>query len=84
MNGPGAILSFELVGSATATDVRLSRLKLITSATSLGGVESTVERRAKLSGQEHIPATLVRMSVGIEHVEDLWDDLCQAFDGLTS
>ncbi|MCL4164240.1 UNVERIFIED_CONTAM: hypothetical protein GTU68_028580 [Idotea baltica] len=59
MDGPGAILSFELVGSATATDVRLSRLRLITAATSLGGVESTVERRAKLSGQEHIPQTLV-------------------------
>ena len=84
MDGPGAILSFEMIGSATAADVRLSRLKLITTATSLGGVETTVERRAKLTGQEHIPPTLVRMSVGIEHVDDLWDDLRQAFDGLVS
>ncbi len=84
MAGPGSVLSFEMTGSAIAADVRLSRLKLITPATSLGGVETTVERRAKLAGQEHIPPTLVRMSVGIEHVDDLWADLTQALDGLTS
>lgn len=84
MAGPGAVLSFEMTGSAIAADVRLSRLKLITPATSLGGVETTIERRAKLAGQEHIPPTLVRMSVGIEHVDDLWADLNQALDGLLS
>lgn len=84
MSGPGAVLSFEMTGSAIAADVRIGRLKLITPATSLGGVETTVERRAKLTGQEHIPPTLVRMSVGIEHVDDLWADLDQALNGLVS
>ena len=79
--GPGSILSFELTGSATGADVRLSRLRLITPATSVGGVETTIERRAKLIGQEHLPETLCRLSVGCEHVEDLWADLQQALDG---
>ena len=37
-----------------------------------------MERRAKRPGQEHVPAGLVRLSVGCEHVEDLWDDLVAA------
>ncbi len=82
LDGPGALLSFELVGSATSTDIRLSRLELIHRATSLGAVETCVERRAKLSGQEHLPETLCRLSVGIEHVEDLWHDLEQAINGI--
>lgn len=79
--GPGAMLSFQMRGSDTSTDVRLTRLRLITPATSLGGVESLIERRAKLTGQEHIPPTLCRLSVGCEHVEDLWEDLDQALSG---
>ncbi len=79
--GPGAVLSFEIAGSAIGTDVRLSRLKIITPATSLGGVESTIERRAKLAGQEHLPESLCRLSVGCEHIDDLWEDLSQALDG---
>lgn len=82
MSGPGSMLSFELAGSDTSTDIRLSRLELIATATSLGSVESTIERRAKLAGQEHIPPTLCRLSVGLEHVEDLWADLEQSFDGI--
>jgi cystathionine gamma-synthase len=38
-------------------------------------VESTIERRAGIPGQEHLPPTLLRLSVGIEDVEDLWSDL---------
>ncbi len=79
--GPGAMLSFQLRGSDTSTDIRLGRLRLITPATSLGGVESLIERRARLTGQEHIPPTLCRLSVGCEHVEDLWEDLDQALSG---
>ncbi len=79
--GPGAMISFQMRGSETSTDVRLTRLRLITPATSLGGVESLIERRAKLVGQEHIPPTLCRLSVGCEHVEDLWEDLDQALSG---
>ncbi len=82
LDGPGAILSFETVGNSVSADVRISRLKLIHPATSLGAVESTIERRAKLTGQEHIPETLMRLSVGCEHVEDLWVDLDQAISGL--
>lgn len=82
--GPGAMLSFQVRGSDTSTDIRLGRLRLITPATSLGGVESLIERRAKLVGQEHIPPTLCRLSVGCEHVEDLWADLDQALSGSMS
>ncbi len=82
--GPGAMLSFEMRGSDTSTDVRLTRLRLITPATSLGGIESLIERRAKLVGQEHVPPTLCRLSVGCEHVEDLWEDLDQALSGQMS
>jgi cystathionine gamma-synthase len=41
-------------------------------------VETTAERRSGYPGSEHIPAGLIRMSVGCEHVEDLWSDLCSA------
>jgi cystathionine gamma-synthase len=47
-------------------------------ASSLGAVESTIERRAGIPGQEHLPPTLLRLSVGIEAVEDLWTDLDRA------
>ena len=52
--------------------------RLIQHATSLGAVESTIERRAGVPGQEHLPPTLLRLSVGIEAVEDLWNDLDRA------
>ncbi|NNF08267.1 MAG: PLP-dependent transferase, partial [Candidatus Eisenbacteria bacterium] len=45
---------------------------------SLGGVESTMERRQIIPGQEHLPPGLLRLSVGCEHVEDLWADLDRA------
>lgn len=73
--GPGAVLSFQTTGTAEALDKALSDLQVVAVTTSLGGVESTIERRAQLTGQEHIPPTLVRLSVGCEHVEDLWGDL---------
>lgn len=77
LDGPGAMLSFDLSCSAGETDDRLLRLEVITRATSLGGVETLIERRAKLTGQEHLPPSLCRLSVGVEHVDDLWDDLQQ-------
>ena len=50
-------------------------------ATSLGGVESTLERRRRWKAEPAtIPDGLVRLSVGIEDVEDLWEDLAQALD----
>lgn len=75
MRGFGTIISFDVRGSASEADAVISRLNLIQHATSLGSVESTIERRAALAGQEHLPPSLLRLSVGIEHTEDLWRDL---------
>jgi len=77
MTGFGAVLAFEL-SSAAAADAVCNSVHIVQSATSLGGVESTIERRAKLPGQEHLPPGLLRLSVGCEHIEDLWDDLASA------
>jgi cystathionine gamma-synthase len=79
MSGFGAVVSFQVADAATA-DAVCAGLRVISHATSLGGVESTIERRAKLPGQEHVPAGLVRLSVGCEHLEDLWTDLDTALD----
>ena len=78
LKGFGTIIAFDVRGTARAADAVCSGLKLIQHATSLGGVESTIERRAGIPGQEHLPATLLRLSVGIEAVEDLWADLDRA------
>ena len=67
-------------GDADTADAVCAGVRVIASATSVGGVESTIERRAKLPGQEHVPAGLVRFSVGCEHVEDFWADLAAALD----
>ena len=75
MSGFGAMLSFEVAGGAAEADAVCAALTVINPATSLGGVESTIERRARLAGQEHVPPSLLRFSVGCEHVEDLWADL---------
>jgi len=77
LDGFGSMLSFDLVDAAAA-DRLCSRVQLIEHATSLGGVETTIERRAAISGQEHLPPGLLRLSVGIEAVEDLWADLERA------
>jgi cystathionine gamma-synthase len=75
LNGYGTIISFDVRGDAATADAVCSRLWLVQHATSLGAVESTIERRAGIPGQEHLPATLLRLSVGIENVADLWADL---------
>jgi cystathionine gamma-synthase len=72
--GFGAIVSFELE-DARAADRACRATRVIRHATSLGGVETTMERRAAHPGQEHIPAGLIRMSVGCEDVDDVWADL---------
>ena len=78
LKGFGTIVSFDLRGDVSAADAVCARLQLIQHATSLGAVESTIERRASVPGQEHLPQTLLRLSVGIEAVEDLWTDLNRA------
>lgn len=77
MSGYGAVLSFEL-GDGEAAQAFVGRLRLVVGGTSLGGVESTIDRRNRWPGEEHVPAGLLRLSVGIEDPEDLWHDLDQA------
>jgi cystathionine gamma-synthase len=74
----GGIVSFEVAGGAESAEAVISRLQLLTAATSLGGVETLIERRGRWEGEHNLPPGLVRMSVGIEDVEDLWADLDQA------
>jgi cystathionine gamma-synthase len=75
----GGMLSFELAGGRDAALATAARLKLITNATSLGGVESLIEHRASVEGPYRTsPEGLLRLSVGLEHVDDLIEDLAQA------
>jgi cystathionine gamma-synthase len=78
LKGFGTIISFDVRGDAPAAEAVCAGLRLIQHATSLGAVESTIERRASIPGQEHLPPALLRLSVGIEAVEDLWTDLDRA------
>ncbi|MEQ1874768.1 MAG: aminotransferase class I/II-fold pyridoxal phosphate-dependent enzyme [Ilumatobacteraceae bacterium] len=73
--GFGAMVAFELVGGASAADAACRAVQLIVPATSLGGVETTMERRQKYAGDAHVPPGLIRLSVGIEHIDDIWADL---------
>ena len=82
LKGFGTIISFDVRADAHGADAVCTGLQLIQHATSLGGVESTIERRAGIPGQEHLPATLLRLSVGIEAVEDLWRDLDRTLNAL--
>lgn len=79
MTGWGAMISFETVGTPDRATAICERAEIIHHATSLGGIETTMERRAAVPGQETIPPTLIRMSVGCEDVEDLSNDLAGAF-----
>ena len=84
MSGFGAMLAFETIGDADVAERVCNRVALITHATSLGGVETLLERRARYAGDAAAgtPPTLIRLSVGIENVEDLWSDLAQALDAV--
>jgi cystathionine gamma-synthase len=79
--GFGGIVSAVVADGETAADLLTHSTRLWVNATSLGGVESTFERRRRWKSEPAtIPAGLVRMSVGIEDVDDLWADLEQALD----
>jgi len=81
--GFGAIISFEVVGDVAATDKVCESSTLIANATSLGGVESTWERRRRWPAEnESVPENLIRLSVGCEHVDDIWRDIESAFSAL--
>ena len=74
--GIGGLLSFDVAGADEARRVETS-LELITNATSLGGVDSVLEARARWE-PDRVPAGLLRLSVGLESVDELWRDLEQA------
>lgn len=76
-DGPGAMLSFELP-DADRADRFCGAVRLAVHATSLGGVETMLERRARQWGEEAVPEGLIRVSVGCEDVEDLWADFAAA------
>lgn len=80
--GFGAMLAFELTGTAEDAERVCESVRLIHHATSLGGVESLIERRARYQADADAgtPSTLLRLSVGIEHVDDLWADLLSALN----
>jgi cystathionine gamma-synthase len=80
MSGFGSLISIDLADARTA-EAFVDGCSLWGFATSLGGVESTLERRRRWGGELlSVPEGLVRLSVGIEHVEDLWADLAHALD----
>jgi cystathionine gamma-synthase len=74
--GFGGLLSFDVADAEAANKVETS-LRMIDNATSLGGVESVLESRTRWEG-DRVPPGLLRLSVGLEDVDDLWADLEQA------
>ncbi|HEX3222842.1 MAG TPA: PLP-dependent transferase, partial [Nocardioides sp.] len=81
--GFGGIVSVVVAGGADAADLLVRSTSLWVHTTSLGGVESTFERRRRWKTEPAtIPEGLVRLSVGVEDVEDLWADLAQALGSL--
>ena len=79
MKGFGAMISFDVNGTADQVDLMCNSSKLITNATSLGGVESIWERRRRWATESTlVPENLIRFSVGIENVDDLWADIQHA------
>jgi cystathionine gamma-synthase len=76
--GIGGLLSFDVAGAEEARHVETS-LRLITNATSLGSVDSLLESRARWEG-DRVPPGLLRLSVGLEPVDDLWQDLAGALE----
>jgi cystathionine gamma-synthase len=79
MSGYGAMLSFDVADAETA-DRLVASLQLIVGTTSLGGVETSIDRRGRWEGEEGVPPGLLRVSVGLEHPDDLWQDLLQALN----
>ena len=77
--GFGAVISFEVDGTAGDAEKVCESSQLITHATSLGGIESLWERRRRWALESpSVPEQLIRLSVGCEHVDDLWEDIQQS------
>ena len=79
MEGFGGMVCFE-VASAALADQIIEALEVIVDATSLGGLETTIDLRSRYPGEEAVPEGLLRLNVGCEHLEDLWSDLERALD----
>lgn len=75
--GSGTIISFETIGTADDAEAVCEACQLIVHATSLGGVETSLERRSSYPSEREVgtPPTLIRLSIGLEHPDDLWHDL---------
>ncbi|HET8874097.1 MAG TPA: PLP-dependent transferase, partial [Gaiellaceae bacterium] len=78
--GFGGLMSFDVAGGAAAAKRVETSTKLIKNATSLGGVDSVLETRARWEAGR-VPENLVRLSVGLEDVDELWADLERALQG---
>jgi cystathionine gamma-synthase len=78
--GFGGLMSFDVAGGADAAKRVETSTKLIKNATSLGGVDSVLETRARWEAGR-VPENLVRLSVGLEDVDELWADLERALQG---
>jgi cystathionine gamma-synthase len=83
MNDFGGMLSVQLRGGRDAALELTRRLTLFTRATSLGGTESLIEHRASVEGAATLaPESLLRVSIGLEHPDDLIEDLQAALEGI--
>lgn len=81
MSSFGGMMSILVKGGATEARKVVNTVKIFAQATSLGGVESLIEHRASVEGPDtKTPQNLIRISVGLEHIDDLIDDLNQALD----
>ena len=75
-NGFSGMISIQIKGDEANARKVAAKLKLFQQATSLGGVESLVEHRRSIEGPDSkTPGNLLRLSIGLEHVDDLWEDL---------
>jgi cystathionine gamma-synthase len=77
--GAGGVLAFELADGPTSSRCE-EAVRLVRNATSLGGVETLIERRARIEPEGRVPEGLLRVAVGLEDVDDLWADLEQAIE----
>ena len=75
----GGVLAFELADGRQRGRCE-EAVRLVRNATSLGGVETLIERRARIEPEGRVPEGLLRLAVGLEDVDDLWADLAQAIE----
>jgi cystathionine gamma-synthase len=81
MTAFSGMLSFEVRGGREVALAAAAKTKLFVQATSLGGVESLIEHRASIKGEDpRTPPGLLRLSIGLEHPDDLIEDLAQALE----